>query len=171
MIEKPLHRYGPLDSGSLCKLYRSPDVYIPSADDHTDPKKLQSFVDNCLASPLMFILGVDSRHEAFIFAPAHNASTYLAHLAIRKDKRDGTIPRRVAEAGKWIFQNTSCRAIMCFVREDNKHIRVVLAQVGMKKIGQTKQTVLMDGVWHDELIYQCTIDDYNALWGKELGEV
>jgi RimJ/RimL family protein N-acetyltransferase len=119
----------------------------------------------------MFILGVDSRYEAFIFAPAHNASTYVAHLAIRKDHRDGTIPRRVAEAGKWIFQNTTCKAIMAFIREENIPIKTVLSRIGMKQIGRTSKTLLMGGILHDELIYQCTVDDYNRIWGKELGEV
>jgi hypothetical protein len=171
MIEKPIFRYGHLETGSLCKLYRSDDVYIPSADDHSNPADLMRFVDNVMGSPHMYVLGRDARHEAFIFSPAHNATTYMAHFAVRKDKRDGTVVRKVAEAGKWIFENTTCRAIMTFIRADNEGARSVLSQLGMKKIGKTDKTVLFGGVYRDELIYQCTMDDFNITWGELLGEV
>lgn len=171
MIEKPLYRYGALDSGSLCRLYRSEDVYIPSADDNTDPLKLQGFVDACLSSPHLYILGRDARHEAFIFSPCHNATTYMAHFAVRKDKRDGTVVKRTAEAGHWIFKNTTCRAVITFIREENMPARSVLMQVGMKNIGKTSKTVQFGGKMCDELIYQATVDDFNALWGDTFGEV
>lgn len=171
MIEKPIRRYGHLDTGALCKLYRSEDVYIPSADDFSKPQDLMQFVDNCMGSPHIYALGRDPRHEAFIFSPCHNGSTWMAHFAVRKDKRDGTVVKRVAEAGKYIFQNTTCTAIMAFIRDENAPARAVLGQVGMSRIGKTKKTVKFNGEWQDEIIYQCTVDDYNALWGDVLGRV
>jgi hypothetical protein len=171
VIEKPLYRYTSLDSGMLCRLFRSEDVYVPSSDDFTKVEMLQNFIDNALQSPVIYVLGRNPKHEAYIFAPSHNAVTYQAHFAVRKDKRDGTTARRAAEAGKWIFQNTDCRSIIAFMRHDNKPARVVLAQIGMKKCGEIKRSVKFNGEYDDELVYQATIDDYNALWGDELGEV
>lgn len=171
MIDKPIFRYGHLQTGELCKLYRSDDVYIPSADDYTKPEHLMRFIDGCIAAPHMYILGRDARHEAFIFAPSHNATTFTAHFAVRKDRRDGSVVRKVAEAGKYVFEHTTCRAIMTFIRKDNEAARSVLGQVGMKRIGETDKTVKFGGVFHDELIYQCTVDDFNALWGNILGRV
>ena len=171
LIEKPIFRYGNLQTGQLCKLYRSEDVYIPSADDYSKPEHLMRFIDGVIGSPHMYILGRDARHEAFIFSPSHNATTFMAHFAVRKDKRDGSVVQKAAEAGKWIFENTTCRAIMAFIRKDNVSARSVLSQMGMKQIGKTDKTVKFNGEFHDELIYQCTVDDYNALWGDILGRV
>lgn len=171
MIQKPLYRYGRLDSGALCKLFRSPDVYIPSADDHTQPADIQNFIDNVVHSKVMWILGRDPKREAFIFAPSHNATTYQAHMAIRKDARDGKMVEKLAEAGKYVFDRTDCRSIICFIREENKGMRSVLAQVGAKRIGKTSKSVLFNGEYVDELIYQATVDDYNALWGDTFGRV
>ena len=171
MIEKPIHRYGNLDTGALCKLYRSEDVYVPSADDHTDPAALMRFVDNCLASPFIYILGRDPRYEAFIFAPSHNATTFIAHFAVRKDKRDGSVVKNCAKAARWVFENTTCENIMAFINEDNKAARAVLAQGGLTRIGKTKDSVRFGGKLCSEIIYQMTIADFNAIFGDELGRV
>ena len=171
MIEKPLYRYGRLDSGGLCKLFRSPDVYIPSADDHTKPEDIQRFIDNALASPVMYVLGRNPKQEAFIFAPSHNATTYQAHMAVKRENRGPHVVSKVAEAGKWLFDHTTCRAILCFLREENEGARSIMGQIGMKQIGRTHKTVLFNGEYQDELIYQCTVEDYNALWGYTFGEV
>lgn len=171
MIEKPLYRYSQLDAGGLCKLFRQPDVFIPSADDHTQPVDIQRFIDNALASPVMFVLGRNPKTEAFIFAPGHNATTYHAHVAVRKDCRNGQIVKKVAEAGRWIFEQTTCRAVMAFVRRENSGLRSVLGQLGMSRIGKTTKTVLFEGQLQDEIIYQGTVEDYNRLWGEQLGRV
>lgn len=171
MIEKPLHRYSILDSGSLCKLFRSPDVYIPSSDDNSKPGDVMDFIDNALRCPSLYALGRDPRFEAFIFAPAHNGTTYHAHFAVREDKRDGTVVKRTAEAGKWVFENTKCHSIISYLREDNKGARSVVSQVGMSKIGKTKETTLIDGAYRSEIIYEITVDEFNAIWGEELGRV
>ena len=166
MIEKPLYRYGNLDAGGLCRLYRSDDVYIPSADDHTDPANLQRFVDNCLSSEYMYILGRDPRYEAFIFAPNHNMTTFVAHFAVRKDKRDGSAVKKTAEAVRWIFDNTTCEAIMAFINEDNKAARSILAQGGLTVIGQTNKTVRFGGKLCNEIIYQMTKEEFDILWDE-----
>ena len=171
MIEKPIHRYGNLDTGALCKLYRSDDVYIPSADDYTAPGTLMRFVDNCLASPQMYILGRDPRHEAFIFAPSHNATTFIAHFAVRKDKRDGSVVKNCATAAKWVYENTTCENIMAFINEDNKGARWVLAHGGLTRVGKSKSSVRFGGKLCDEIVYQMTLEDFNALWGDQLGRV
>ncbi len=171
MIEKPIHRYSNLDTGSLCKLYRSEDVYIPSADDYTDPATLMRFIDNCLASPYMYILGRDARHEAFIFSPSHNATTYIAHFAVRKDKRDGSVIKNCAKAAKWVFENTTCESIIAYINEDNKPARAVLAMGGLTRIGKTKNSVRFGGKLCNEIIYQMTLEDFNAIFGDELGRV
>jgi hypothetical protein len=171
MIEKPIHRYGNLDTGALCKLYRSEDVYIPSSDDYTDPATLMRFVDNCLASPHIYILGRDPRHEAFIFSPSHNATTFIAHFAVRKDKRDGSVVRNCAMAARWVFENTTCENIMAFVNEGNKVARSVLAQGGLTRIGKTRDSVRFGGKLCDEIIYQMTLAEFNAIFGDELGRV
>ena len=171
MIEKPLYRYGSLDSGSLCRLFRNDDVYFPSSDDHTNPIDAQRFIDNCLRSEVMYILGRDPRFEAFIFAPSHNGTTYQAHLAVRKDKRDGSTVRKAAEAGKWVFENTTCRSIITFVRAENLGIRSVLGQLGMKKVGEIPESVKFNGEYMTEFIYYGTVKDFNALWGDTLGRI
>ena len=111
MIEKPLYRYGSLDSGGLCKLFRAPDVYIPSSDDNTKPEEIMNFIDNALASPMMYVLGRNPKHEAFIFAPSHNASCYQAHFAVSKVFRDGSVVKKAAEAGSGSRFYTSHGAI------------------------------------------------------------
>ncbi len=146
-------------------------MYVPSSDDGTKPELIQNFIDNALASPLFYVLGRNPKEEAYIFAPNHNFITFQAHFAVRKDKRDGSIPKRVAEAGKWMFDNTNCRSIITWVREGNNAARSILAQIGMKKVGTTRCSVLFNGEYLDELVYQATVDDYNALWSDELGEV
>ena len=165
MIEKPLYRYGPLDTGPLCKLYRSDDVYIPSADDYTKPEDLMRFIDNCMMMPQMYVLGRDPRHEAFIFAPSHNATTFLAHFAIRKDKRDGAVVKKTAEAAKWIYEHTTCECIMAFINEENKAARAVLAQGGLTRIGKTSGSVRFGGKLCNEIIYQMTKEEFYTLWG------
>lgn len=171
VIEKPLYRYSSLDSGALCKLFREPDCYIPSADDHTQPKDIMRFIDNALSADWMFVLGRNPRTEAFIFAPSHNATTYMAHFAVRKDCRDGSVVRKTAEAGKWVFENTTCKSVIAYMREDNLAARSVLGQLGMKQCGRIAKSVLFDGELRDELIYQATIEDFNRLWGGTFGEV
>lgn len=171
MIEKPIFRYGPINSGQLCKLFRSPDVYIPSADDHTSPDDIMNFIDNALASPVMFAIGRDPRYEAFIFAPSHNATTFQAHVAIRADKRDGSVVYKIAEAVKWLFDHTPCRSVISFIREDNKGMRSVLAQGGVTRRGKIKDSVLFDGETRDELIYQMSAQEFNDFWGDQLGRV
>ena len=171
LIEKPLHRYSSIDSGSLCKLFRSPDVYIPSADDNTKPEHIMNFIDIVLGNDLMFVLGRDPRHEAFIFAPNHNSTTYQAHFAVREDMRDGSVTKRTAEAGKWIFEHTGCRGIISFILTGNGPARSVMGQLGMKRIGIIPASVKHNGEMKDEIIYYGTVDDFNTLWGMELGEV
>ena len=149
MIHKPLTRYGILDSGSLCSLFRQPGVYIPSADDYTKPNDIMRFIDNALACDQMYVLGRNPKTEAYIFAPSHNITTFQAHFAVREDCRDGSTVRKVAEAGKWIFEHTTCRSVVSYMRESNVAARSL----------------------RDELIYQATIDDFNSLWSDELGEV
>ncbi len=171
LIQKPLHRYGSIDSGSLCKLFRSPDVYIPSADDNTKPEHIMNFIDIALSNELIYVLGRDPRYEAFIFAPSHNGTTFQAHFAVRKDKRDGSIVRRTAEAGKWIFENTGCCAIISFIMEGNKKACSVMGQLGMTETGKIHESVKYGGSLQDELIYYGTVKDFNALWGEELGVI
>lgn len=171
MIEKPLFRYGNLDAGSLCRLFRAPGVYIPSADDYTKPEDIQRFIDNALDCEQMFILGRNPKTEAFIFSPSHNITTYQAHFAVREDQRDGSVVRKTAEAGKWMFENTTCRSIISYMRKDNKAARSVLAQLGMTRCGEIEKSTLFNGKYRNELIYQATVEDFNGLWGNELGEV
>jgi hypothetical protein len=171
MIEKPLHRYSPIDSGALARLFRSDDVYIPSADDHTNPAEVMNFIDNALASPVIYALGRDPRIEAFIFGPSHNATTFQGHFAVRKDHRGPEIVKKTAEAGKWVFENTRCRSIIAFVREDNRVAQMALGQVGMTRKGVIEKSVFFNGEYINEIIYQCTVDDYNEKWGSLLGRV
>jgi hypothetical protein len=146
-------------------------VYVPSSDDHTHPADIQLFIDRALASPFFYVLGRHPRREAFIFAPNHNFTTYQAHFAVSERHRDGKTVQKAAEAGKWVFEHTECKAIMAFIREDNAPARVVLGQLGMSRIGKTNKTVLFNGTFLDEIIYQCTIDDFNDIWGEGLGHV
>lgn len=146
-------------------------MYIPSSDDYTKPGDLQNFIDNALSSPVVYVLGRNPKAEAFVFAPSHNATTYQAHIAIKLSHRDGTIARRAAEAGKWLFEHTTCRAIIGFVLEKNRPAKLMQTHIGMKRIGKTSKTVLFNGKYQDEIIYQCTVDDYNALWGDKLGRI
>jgi hypothetical protein len=146
-------------------------VYSPSADDNTKPEDVMRFIDNALLSEFIYILGRDARHEAFIFSPNHNSTTYQAHFAVREDKRDGSIVKQVALSGKWIFENTGCRSIICFMRKDNHGARSVLSQLGMTRKGVIEKSVLFNGKFCDELIYQASVDDYNRLWADELGKV
>lgn len=171
MIQKPLRRYDQLDSGALVRLFRQPDVYAPSADDHTDPYRLQKYIDTCMGSEMIYALGRNPKQEAYIFTPNHNATTFSAHFAVRKDCRDGSIVRRAAEAGKWMFENTTCRAIIAFIRKNNAGARSVLAQMGMRRVGVIDKATLHNGQWLDDIIYYATIDDFNRLWADELGEV
>lgn len=165
MISPTLHRYTTLDSGMLCRLFRSDDVFIPSADDHTKPTDIQRFIDNALASPAIYLLGKDPKREAFIFAPSHNATTYQVHAAVRADSRDRVVSR-VGEAARWIFEHTECRSLISFVREDNAGVRSMLSQAGMTRCGKLKKSVCVSGSLEDELIYQITLEDYLALWGE-----
>ena len=171
MIQKPLRRYDQLDSGALVRLFRQPDVYAPSADDHTDPCQIQGFIDGCLGNKLIFALGRNPKQEAFIFAPSHNSTTYSAHFAVRKDCRDGGVVRKTAEAGKWMFDNTTCRAIITFIREDNAAARSALAQLGMRQKGVIEKSLLHNGQWLSEMVYYANVDDFNRLWADELGRV
>ena len=171
MIYKPLRRYDQLDSGALVRLFRQPDVYAPSADDHTDPSQLQGFIDGCLGNKLIYALGRNPKQEAFIFAPSHNATTYSAHFAVRKDCRDGSTVRKTAEAGKWMFEHTTCRAILTFIREDNAAARSALAQLGMRQKGAIEKSSLFGGQWLDEIVFYANVDDFNRLWADELGRV
>ena len=147
-----------LDSGMLCRLFRSPDVYTPSSDDFSKPEDVQKFIDAAVSSPHFYILGRNPKTEAYIFAPNHNFATFQAHIGIRKDHRDGSIPERCAEASKWMFENTTCRTIIGFVREDNTgpllraeryapilikmvnllarlgRVRVILERVGLERV-------------------------------------
>lgn len=167
LIEKPLYRYGQLDSGSLCRLFRSDDVFIPSADDNTKPGDIMKFIDIALASPQIFILGRDPRYEAFIFSPNHNMTTFYAHLAIRADKRNGDIVRKVAEAGQWIIDNTACQSVMAFVLRENKGVRSVLSQLGMSRRGEIKKSVLFGGELRDEILYQMTKEEFDKMWNTK----
>ena len=156
--ESLLRRYTELDSGMLCKLFRSEDVYIPSADDHTKPDDIQRFIDIAVSSPHIYVMGRNPKHEAFIFAPSHNANTYQAHFAVRKDRRDGSIVQMAYEAGKWLEINTTCTSIICFIREDNVGARSVLSQLGMRRSGRISKSVLFNGEYRDEIIYHETLD-------------
>ena len=171
VIKKPLRRYGSLDAGMLCRLFRSPDVYTPSSDDHTKPEDVQKFIDAALASPYFYVLGRNPKTEAFIFAPNHNFTTFQAHVGIRKDARDGSVPLRCAEAAKWMFEHTACETMVGFVRETNAGARSVLAQMGAKRAGKLAGSSKFNGEFVDELIYQLTKADFNALWSEELGVV
>jgi hypothetical protein len=172
MIEKPLHRYTNLDSGSLCRLFRSDNIFKETGgDDFMTPERLMSFIDFSLRNPTIFYLGRDPRYEAFIFSPLHNSVTFLGHTAVRKDHRDNTVSRRAAEAAKWLFQNTPCLSIMGFTRESNRLACMLNGAIGMKRIGKTDKTVRYDGKLENEVIYQCTKDDYNTIWGDTLGRV
>ena len=70
-----------------------------------------------------------------------------------------------------MFENTTCRTIIGFVREDNTGARSVLAQLGAKRQGRLTGSSLFNGKLVDELIYQLTKDDFNAVWGDTLGVV
>ncbi len=164
MIEKPLYRYSPLDAGSLCSLFRQPEIYIPSADDNTNPGDVQNFLDNALASDTFYVLGRSPKHEAFIFAPSHNSTTFLAHFAVTRSKRDGSVVKKAAEAGQWMFNNTTCKSVISFMRRNNKAARSVLAQLGLTRSGIVEKSVSFNGKMEDELIYYATIDDFKRLW-------
>ena len=164
MIEKPLCRYGELDAGSLCRLFRQPDIYVPSADDNTRPEDIQRFIDNCLASPMMYVLGRNPKQEAFIFAPSHNSTCYQAHFAVTEALRDGSVVRKTAEAGQWMFNNTTCKSIISYMRRSNVAARSVLSQVGLTRSGMINDSVSFAGKMEDELIYYGTIEDFKRLW-------
>lgn len=164
MIKKPLYRYSSLDAGMLCRLFRQPDIYIPSADDNTNPSDIQRFIDNALANEFIYVLGRNPKHEAFIFAPSHNSTCYQAHFAVTKSKRDGSIVGKVAEAGQWMFNNTTCKSVISYMRRENKAARSVLSQLGLTQCGQIKESVSFAGKMEDELIYYATIEDFKKFW-------
>ena len=90
----------------------------------------------------------------------------MAHFAVRKDKRDGSVLKKTAEAVRWIFDNTTCEAIMAFINEDNKAARSILAQGGLTVIGTTKGTVRFGGKLCNEVIYQMTKEEFDVLWNE-----
>jgi hypothetical protein len=162
-IERPLRRYSNLDSGMLVRLFRNEDVFIPSGDDHTKPENIQRFIDYAIGSEHVFILGRDPKREAFIFAPNHNATTYQAHFAVRKDGRDGQVVAKAYEAGTWMEEHSDCRSVISFIRRDNAGARSVLAQLGMRRVGVLTKSVLFNGELVDEIVYQATIDEIHSV--------
>ena len=170
MIEKPIYRYRMLDAGKLCKLFRNPGIHIPSGDGRTPIQEIVEFIHGAVRSNYFYIIGRDPRYEAFIYSAAHNFTTYNAHYAIREDKRDNLL-KRMAESAKWVFTHTPCQSIMALVREENRQGRALLPRVGMRRVGQLTKSVTFNGELVDEIIYQATAEEFNKVWGEELGGV
>lgn len=171
MIEKKVRRYNILDSGSLCQLFRTGDIFHKSGDDFSDIQKMANFIENNLRNPSVFVMGLDPRHEAFIFSPMHNMVTFICHTAVRADHRDKTLPRRLAESARYVFLHSSCRALIGFTPETNRAACMLNSFVGMKRIAVTDSTILIGGKLVNEVIFQGTKEMFNARWGKLLGEV
>jgi hypothetical protein len=171
MIERPVRRYALLDAGSLTTLFRSGDVFKESGDDFSDLTKLNNFVENNLRNPSVYVMGVDPRWEAFIFSPMHNTTTYILHIVVRQDRRDNTVPERIALAAKHIFTHTNCLSLVGFVRESNRRMCMLSTFCGMNRKGILHGSQLWNNEPVNEVIYQGTIADFNNRWGKKLGEI
>lgn len=171
MVIRPIYRYGQLDTGSVCKLYRQKDVYLPSSDDLTKPSQIMRYIDLLLGNPNIFLVGTDPRKEVFMFAPSHNATTFQVHVAVREDARGRDMVERMARSTKYVFENSTCRAVIAFFDENNKGAHWVARRIGMQKIGVTRGTTLKKGKDVNEMIYQATFEDFNARWGEKLGRV
>jgi hypothetical protein len=171
MIEKKVRRYNILDSGSLCKLFRTDDIFYKSGDDFADISKMANFIENNLRNPSVFVMGLDPRYEAFVFSPMHNTTTFICHTAVRADKRDKTIACRLAECARYVFLHSTCEALIGFTPENNRVACMLNAFVGMKRIAVTEKTVRIDGKLVNEVIFQGTKEMFNARWGDLLGRV
>jgi len=171
VIQKPVYRYGNLEAGQLSRLCRSEDVYVPSSDDYTDARYVQRFIDNCLSQPSIWIMGRDPRHEAYIMSPLHNLTTYICHVAVRRDHRGPSTLRAAAAAGAMVFRNTPCRTVLAFIPVGNRTAQFFTIQLGFHRIGATLGTHKKGGEFRPEIIYELTLDDYNKKWGKEVGYV
>lgn len=163
MIQKTIRRYTELDSGMLTRLFRSDGVYAPSADDYSKPEDVQRFVDLALSTPSVYILGRNPKKEAFVFSPSHNMTTYMAHFAVREDARDGSVVQVAFEAGQWMESHTECKSIVAFMREKNTPARAVLSMLGMRKCGTLRKSVLFNGKYEDEIVYQATLDEVRKI--------
>ena len=171
-IPKPsIHRYSILDAGRLTSLFRSDGIFFAAGDDFSDITKLAAFVENNLRTDHVYILGKDPRYEAFVFLPMHTTSCFSAHFAVKDGHRGREAFGHLVESAKWVFSNTPCRAIMGFIRAANKEARMMASHVGMKRIGRTNGTMTFNGEMVDEIIYQCTINDFNEKYGRTLGAI
>jgi len=171
-IPKPsIHRYSILDAGRLTSLFRSDGIFFAAGDDFSDITKLAAFVENNLRTPHVYMLGGDPRHEAFIFLPMHTTSCYAAHFVIKDGHRGKDAIGRLVESAKYVFENTPCMAIMGFIRESNKPACRLAGYVGMGRVGVTRGTLMFGGRMVDEVIYQCTPEDFNKKYGKSLGVI
>jgi len=171
-ISKPsIHRYSLLDAGQLTKLFRSGGVFTENGDDFADVGKLAAFVENTLRADYIHILGKDPRYEAFVYIPMHTTSCFAAHFVIKEGHRGKDAVKHLVESAQWLFRNTTCRAIMGFIRESNRAACRLAGHVGMKRIGKTHGTLKFHGEMVDEVIYQCTVEDFNEKYGHVLGPV
>jgi hypothetical protein len=171
VIQRTVRRYSLVDSGGLTRLFRSPEIFRSCGDDFSDISKLGNFIENNLRAPYVYVMGIDPRHEAFIFIPSHTTSCYVAHFCVRSGYRGREAKEHLILAAKYVFENTPCRAIMGYIRASNKPARMLASTVGMKRIGRTRKTLMFGGEMVDEVIYQCTIEDYNEKYGEIYGRV
>jgi len=170
-IEKKVRRYSLLDAGMVCKLMRTDGIFKTSGDDFSDVGKLACFVENNLRAQYVFVMGIDPRHECFVFNPMHTTSCFVAHFAVHPAHRGPVAKQHLIESARYVFQNSPCRAIMGFIRSANLPARLFATDIGMKRIGRTHGTLMFDGCMEDEIIYQCTLEDFNEKYGATSGSV
>ena len=171
MIHRHVRRYSLLDAGPLTRLFRNPEIFKACGDDFSDIRKLGYFIENQLRCEQVFIMGIDPRYEAFVFVPGHSTTCFDVHFCVNPDHRGKEAIKHLVQSAKYVFENSPCRSLIGFIRANNREAAMLATYVGMKKIGRTDKTMCFNGEMVDEIIFQCTVDDYNNKYRDIYGEV
>lgn len=168
-IEKKIRRYSLVDAGSLTRLMRDPEIAESAGCDFQDIHMIANFIENNLRASFVFVMGIDPRHECFVFNPMHTTVCFVGHFSVRQDHRGPKAAMHLVQSAKYVFDNSPCRAIMGFIRESNREARMLASHIGMRRIGKTDKTITYRGELVDEIIYQCTMEDFNKKYGDKYG--
>lgn len=137
-------------------------VYHDSSDDGCDdPKFAFEVAFWWLTTPgNVVFLGNGS---VVMFQP-RNFITYEMHLGFIQSARK-EIPRQACEAGRWLFENTSCKKVMAMIPEYRRSLIRYARICGMKQEGISRKSFQRGGNLFDCVILGATKEELTTKYG------
>ena len=115
-------------------------------------------LDNIVTNNLYYLWLVNEAQNGLVLLERFNSTTCSAHISVLPELW-GRARSFVKDVIAWGFENTLYYKVVCFIPENNRCSLRLVQDLGFKKEGRLKKSILQDWTFYDEIIYSLFKED------------